>query len=174
MKTIETKTCLTLIGNISADSNNWWEFYQYSKQLINKLGFNANNVGVIGQSFKSGKILNLGKAEPKIKKAVNNTEKFSSLEVLALQENYKQAAFDYDVSSLMYMDLKPYHITISVRGKERLEKVGVDEIISTLKGFLEFSSGQLYELATSEDSIIYTLKGKSVDKFKGLKVIKEF
>lgn len=51
------KKCITLYGDINISSEELKELYNYSKQLIVDIGYIPNYIGVISNSFKSGKIV---------------------------------------------------------------------------------------------------------------------
>ncbi|MEN2773474.1 hypothetical protein ABCY62_00170 [Acetivibrio clariflavus] len=174
MKEDELKRCLTMYGEIKLTQDKWWELYEYVKNLIQELGLIPNYIGVQSKTFKSGKILTIYRNENKLKKALDSGDDLNSLEVMSLPQNFKQAAFDYDASILIYKDFEPHHITIAVRDKDRFNKLNIDKVVDKLKSYLKFTSGQIYELSISEDPLIYSIKGKPVSNVKGLNIIKEF
>jgi len=169
-----TKNCLTLYGNIDSDPKKWWDFYEYAKELIKRLGFSPNHFGIQSTTFNLDKVLDLDKVEQKLRKVIESGEEIRSLELMALPENFKLASFDYDVSVLRYKDFYPHHVTLVVRDKEKFKSLNLNDVIKELKKFAEFSSGQVYELSVSEDPLIFAIKGKPVTNFKGIRITYEF
>jgi hypothetical protein len=168
------KFCLTLYGEINLSSTEWWECYNLIKKIILSMNYKPNYIGIQSKSFKSGKILILDRSEDRLKKALDNGETLDSLDVLSLEPGFKQAAFDYNVSVLVYKDFKPHHITVTVKDGNKFENLCHDVIVEDLKEYIRFESGKIYQLSISEDPLIYVLKGKPDSNVKGLNVIKNF
>jgi len=166
------KSCITLYGGIEDASAKWWDWYEFSKSLTQKLGFSPNYVGASSKTFKSDKISTIQKAESKLKKAVEGGEKFQSLEVYALPDEFKQAAFDYNTYIVRYKGFQPHHITLAMP-QETFNSLKVDEIVQALKEYIDFVSGEIYEISVFESPFFYASKANPPSYFKSLKVIRE-
>jgi len=175
MKNEDLRTSITLYGKIEDDVMQWWEWFLFSKELTSKLGYIPNYVGITSKScFKSGKILELNRASKRLDKSVKENEEINSIDLYSLPEKFKQAAFDYFTSMVRYAGPHdPQHITISIPSKDfyHLED---ENTIERLKQFIIFSTGQIYELSSSESPIFYASRVNPPSYYKTLKLLREF
>lgn len=93
----EMTTSIVLYGEIDkCDTNRWIDFYNYSKKIAYELSFEPNYIGLIGEGFKSGKLLTTKRTEKRLLKSLANGSSLSSMALYSLPDEYKQAAFDYN------------------------------------------------------------------------------
>ena len=167
------KTSITLYGLIEENDTLWLEWYNYSKLLTSKLGYNPNYIGVRSESFKSGKVITVKRSESKLIKVLESGERPQSLDVYCLHDNFVQAVFDYYTSFSRIRDFGKHNVTITMP-QEKFYEINTDEIINELKKYIKFSHGEIYELDYTECPILYIYKGKPISKFMNFNLIKEF
>ena len=61
-------TSIVLYGSIEVREKRLWEAYQYFLKLNEELGYTSTHIGIIGDSFKSGKLTTIKRTEAKFKK----------------------------------------------------------------------------------------------------------
>jgi len=175
MKETDLRTSIALYGKIENEAIQWWEWFLFSKELTNKLGYTPNYVGITSKSsFKSGKILELNRATKRLDKSVKENEEICSIDLISLPEMFKQAAFDYFTSMVRYAGPHdPQQITITMPSKDfcHLED---DKIIEKLKQFIIFSTGQIYEMSALESPLFYASKANPPSYYKSLNILREF
>jgi hypothetical protein len=171
----DLRTSITLYGKIENNAIQWWEWFLFSKELTNRLGYTPNYVGVTSKScFKSGKILEINRASKRLDKSLKENEEISSIEIYSLPEKFKQAAFDHFTSMVRYAGPHdPQQITITVSSKD-FYYLEDEKIIEKLKHFIIFSTGQIYELSASESPFFYASRVNPPSYYKTLKLLREF
>lgn len=172
MKISNVNTSIVLYGEISSSSNEWLQWFEYSKDLAFRLGHPANHIGVKSKSFTSGKLLKLNRSEKKLVKALNEGEELEYLGLDSLPEEYKIAAFDYSLSISRNLKIDPPHILLTM-GSDDFKKIDSDKVILELKEFIDIEYGEIIELASSEIPQIYAVKGKPTSSFKELNILKK-
>lgn len=166
-------TSIVLYGDIDPnDSTKWLDFYGGTIELIKSLNLTPNYLGVTGHSFKSGKIATINRVEKKLIKALNNGEEVVSLAIYSLPDDYRIAAFDYNVYISRTRQLGNPHL-LATFSTDLFESLSQEKVISQLKQYIDFHSGQVFQLNNLESPQIYASKANSKSVFKSLKVIKE-
>jgi|GEM_PF-1050430 len=172
MPEITTKS-IVLYGNISQDANLWLNWYEYAVRQINETGFTSNYLGIIGNKFNSGKVQKLSRAEKKLKAELAQGCEISSLSIYSLPEDFKQAAFDYNIYFSRNLKFKNSHIILTF-ANEAFLKLDIQYIIDEAQKHIEMKSGQIFELSNFENPQIYASRVNSVSAFKTLKIIEEW
>jgi hypothetical protein len=166
-------TSIVLYGNFDASNSlSWRDFYNYTTGLIESLKLNPNYLGLTGQSFKTGKVSLLSKTHKKLFKALEDREELVSMAIYSLPEDFKTAAFDYNVYICRTKQSKHPHL-IATFSDVLFETLNHDEVIAQLKRFIHFESGQVFQLKNLESPQIYASKANSLTAFKSLKIIEE-
>ncbi|WP_163538047.1 hypothetical protein [Gracilibacillus sp. YIM 98692] len=147
----EMTTSIVLYGEMDKmDTNKWLKFYKYSKKLSSELSFEPNYIGLIGEDFKSGKVLTIKRTEKRLLKSLSNGSCLTSMELYSLPDDFKQAAFDYNfylARIVNEINHKPSKIILTVP-TEMYEIINTDSVISNLKEFIQFKEGEIFELST--------------------------
>lgn len=164
---------VALYGDIETNSNSWSEWYTYSIQMINSLGVIPNYIGISGESFNSGKVLQLKRAETRIKKAIIDGETISAMSIYSLPEDFVQAAFDYDICFGRKTIGVKSHILVTLR-QDLFSQLDVDKTINELKQHINFESGEVFEMLNTESPQFYAFKGNPCSVYKSLKIVKSF
>ena len=165
--------CLTLCGEVKPDISKWWEWYEYSLTLIRGIGLEPNYIGVISESFKSGKMTTIKKTEAKLKKVIDSGECLKYLGVMVLPSDFSIAAYDFSIHLERIGAYEPHNITLAIKNAEIFKTFVTDDLINELKNFIDFASGQIYEIADSESPENYIAEGMPNSGYKELKVIKK-
>jgi hypothetical protein len=166
-------TSITLYGEFDTrDSKMWLDYYFYCKDLIQSINFKPTHLGITGQSFKSGKIMNLDSSEKKLFKSLEKGEELVSLAVYSLPEDYSIAAFDYDIYMCRTKQLGDPYIIMTFRN-DIFDEINVEDVIKELKKYINFNSGQIFQMSNLESPQIYASKANSPSTFKSLKIIRE-
>jgi hypothetical protein len=168
----DLRISIVLYGGIETSPLKWWEWYLYTKGLNEKLGRNPHHVSLSGDSFPPGSMLTFSGAEKKLKKAVEAGEHFKYLSLYSMPEQSMKAGFDHITYMLRTCFSEPCRILITLLPEDYL-KLNVDEVVDELKNFIQFSSGQIFEMSISEFPFGYVTKSKPASQYKTLKIIKE-
>ncbi|MGC4378614.1 hypothetical protein WD019_17080 [Fictibacillus sp. Mic-4] len=170
----KSTTSIVLYGDIdSSDSITWLEFYNYSLEFAESIGFTPNYLGISGESFKSGKISTIKRTQKRLLTSLEQNESISSISIYSLPENFEVAAFDYNVYICRTNRLQYPHIIITLQS-EIFEKIDHKVLVDKLKQFIAFKSGQIFKLSNLESPQIYASKANSLETFKTLEVISDF
>ena len=166
-------TSIVLYGDFdSSNSLLWRDFYNYTTGLLESLNVRPNYLGLTGQSFKTGKVSLLNKTHKKLFKALENGEDIVSMAIYSLPEDFKTAAFDYNVYVCRTKQSKHPHL-IATFSDDLFETLKYDDVISQLKSFIDFKSGQVFQLKNLESPQIYASRANSLSAFKSLNIFKE-
>jgi hypothetical protein len=166
-------TSIVLYGGIdTVDSSVWLGFYHYAVGLIEGLNLNPNYLGITGKSFKSGKITTLNRTQKKLIKSLDEGEGIESLEIYSLPDDFTTAAFDYEVYICRTSQLDPPHL-ITTFSNHLFDLLDHGAVISKLKEFINFESGQVFELKSLESPQIYASRANSPAAFKSLTIIRD-
>lgn len=84
----EINTSITMYGKVEDSPEKWWKWYEYSKCLTERLGYNPNYIGIRSDTFKSGMVLTIQRVENRLRKAIENRELIKHLSVYSLPENF--------------------------------------------------------------------------------------
>lgn len=163
---------IVLYGNTSSKTSDWLKWYEYAINQINGLGFEPNYIGITGKSFNSGKIAPLNQVDKKLRKSFEDGEIIVSIAVYSLPDDFKQAAFDYNVYLSRTTQGKYPHIVLTISGNAH-SKFDTNNIIKMLKEHIEFTSGQMFEMSNYESPQFYAAKVNPPDLYKTLKVTQE-
>lgn len=170
-------TSIVLYGEIDKlDTNKWLKFYNYSKKLCTEMSFEPNYIGLIGEEFKTGKVLTIRRTEKRLLKSITNGNSLTSMSLYSLPDEFTQAAFDYNFyisRNLNEHNQKPSKIILTLP-TEIYEKINTDCVISNLKDFIQFKEGEIFDLSRFETPMIYASKVNDINSFESLKIISIF
>ncbi|WP_054950182.1 hypothetical protein [Numidum massiliense] len=167
-------TSIVLYGEIEpSDTQSWLNFYNYCIDLAASINFPPNYLGISGESFRSGKILTINRAEKRLLKSLERKEEINSLEIYSLPEDFTTAAFDYNVYICRESDDDPTYLMLTFPS-ESFDKVYTPELLSQLKNFVDFQGGQVFKMSNLESPLFYASKANPPSVFKTLEVIREF
>lgn len=163
-------TSIVLYGSIKVRAMEMWNCYQYFLKLNEKLGYTSTHIGVIGDSFKSGKLTHIKRTEAKLKKACENGESIETVSVYALPQEFTQAAFDYFTFMSINKSFYNQFIIVTV-ASEDFSKFNKVNLIDDLGNFIERKECEVFELSVLESPLIYSSKINQPTDFKSLKII---
>lgn len=175
VKDDKNKVTVTLYGDILDEPEQWWKwFLLLSKFSVDNLSLPLNHMAVTSnKSFKSGKINLIEKVENKFKKAVEESEIISSIELYSLPSEFKQAAFDHNTFMVRYKGRRASHITYTF-SKSDFEQININQLIEISKPFIGFSHGEIFEMSVLESPIFYASKANPASSFKTLNILEVF
>ncbi|WP_416144582.1 hypothetical protein [Planococcus koreensis] len=168
----KVKTSLLLYGTVNPKKENILSWYQFVYDMSEKLGFPFTHLGIKGDSFKSEKLLTIKRAENRFKKSLERGESIKSLELYSLPEDFTQAIFDYD--TLWILDIEndePF--LLMILPKESFNEVNLVETINHLKRYIQFSDGEIFEMAVDDCPAFYAYKMNEPADYKSLKILKK-
>jgi hypothetical protein len=170
---IKLKTSIVLYGQINAEGSNLWEWFQYTLDLNSTLGFKPTHIGIIGESFKSGKITTIPRVQKKLQKALLNNERIDSLSTYSLPEDFHQAAFDYQTEMCLVQRHDNPFVIITIPS-EIFRIANSEKIISQLSCFINSNEGEIFELSVYESPLLYANKANEVSEFQSLNILSRF
>jgi len=147
---------VSLYGSINDNKEIWMKWYKSCKDYIEGLGLKANYFSIESATMKTGKVMTMNKSEKKMSKSIEQGDKINWLSIYSLPDNFKQAAFDYDV----YMTRGRGHVCFSA-SKDIYKRIVENDFINLFKQFIEFESGEVFEMAREESSIFYMFRANS-------------
>lgn len=109
----DIKISLILYGDIKNKNDLWNEWYDFSKKFLGELSLKPNFCEVIGNEFKSGKLLKENRCEKRVKKSLSKGETISLIGFDVLPDNFT-SAFDYIVFIKMGIKKDIQYIMISL------------------------------------------------------------
>ncbi|MBU7315284.1 hypothetical protein [Paenibacillus oleatilyticus] len=165
-------TSIVLYGSIEDRENDIWDWYQYSLKLNEGLGYPSTHLGIIGDSFKSGKLSTMKRTERNLKKALENGESIETVSIYSLPEGFTQAAFDFNTFISMNRRLNQF-IIVSVPSVD-FSKFDKREMIRDLGHFITCREAEVFELSILESPLIYASKVNQESDFKSLKKIDKY
>ncbi|MDO3676857.1 hypothetical protein [Paenibacillus ehimensis] len=163
---------IVLYGFIDAQEKDIWDWYQYSLRLNEGLGYASTHLGIIGNSFKSGKLTTTKRTEAKLKKALENGESIETVSIYSLPEGFTQAAFDFNTFFSMNRSLNQF-IIVSVSSVD-FSKFDKRDMIRDLGRFITCRKVEVFELSILESPLIYASKINQESDFKSLKKIDKY
>ncbi|MFC4323230.1 hypothetical protein [Litchfieldia salsa] len=173
----EMTTSIVLYGEIDEfDTDKWIDFYNISKDLSKKLSFEPNYIGLDGEEFKSGKVLTVKRTEKRLLKSLANRKSLLSMSLYSLPEDFTQAAFDYN----LYLgrdkneDSHNQSKIILTIPTEVYRELNTPNIIATLKEFIQFKEGEIFELSRYETPLLYASRLNEIEYFETLKILSTF
>lgn len=173
MSKVKTTISIVLYGSIDCNQSSWLEWSRYSKEKLKEIYKVPNYVGIIGEGFKSGKLLQLNRIQSRINKSLEEGGQISSMGFYVLPDNFTQAIFDFEAFIGRTNIGKENNILFTVN-KNIAESLNIEVTIEELKNYISFKSGEVFELLNVESPHIYASKGNDVTAFKSLNVIKRF
>ncbi|TQR30405.1 hypothetical protein [Brevibacillus brevis] len=166
-------TSIVLYGLIRAKEQEIWEWYQYFLKFNEKLGYPSTHLGIIGDSFKSGKLTTIKRTEAKLSKVLENGENIKTISIYSLPEEFTQAAFDYNTFICMNQSFNHPFVIVSVPSADFIN-VNMQELIADLQRFIICTEGKVFELSALESPLIYASKVNDDSDFSSLKIIEKF
>lgn len=170
---VRIMTSIVLYGQIdSHNSQDWAEWYRFSTELAEQLGFPVNYLAVSGGSFKSGKVLTRKRAEKRLLDELKKEQEILSIGLYSLPDDFQTAVFDYKFNLLRVCDAKEPYILLIV-DREVFQSKSLIACIEKLKKFINFNNGQIFEMDNLEVPQLYAEKVNSPSAFKTLNITKE-
>jgi len=172
MSEFMTRT-VVLYGTIKKDgSKEWLEFYRATKSMLTEFGLEANYLGVVGDSFTSGKVTTLKRTEKKLINSLKNNESLTSLSLYTLPSDFEIAAFDYQAYIGRKVEGNHGYI-IATFIKDSIDSSHMENLVQELKKYIDFMSGEVFDMLNVESPQIYVSKVNDESSFKSLRIIKK-
>jgi hypothetical protein len=166
-------TSIVLYGSIMTQELKIWDWYQYILKLNEELGYPSTHIGIIGDSFKSGKLTTIKRTEAKLKKACTNGDKIDTVSIYALPQEFTQAAFDFNTYMCIGKNLNNQFIIVTVTSVD-FRKINKIDLIKDLGEFIRCREGEVFELSVLESPLIYASNVNQESDFRSLKIIEKF
>lgn len=166
-------TSIVLYGSIKAQELEIWDGYQYFLKLNEVLGYPSTHIGIIGDSFKSGKLTTIKRTEAKLKKACENGENIETVSIYALPQDFTQAAFDFNTFICINTSLNNQFIIVTVPSVN-FSKVNKSDLIKDLGKFIICREYEVFKLSVLESPLIYASKVNQESGFRSLEIIDKF
>jgi hypothetical protein len=172
MNKSQTKTIITMYGDIDFHSKNRWEqWLLFSADFISGNGFSPTHIGIISEKeFKSGKIIDYKKAQNRIKKTIEN-ETIKSMELYSLPENFKQALFDYNILTIKEETINFHNLISIIVPNDIFKRNDKALLIKKMKKHIALKEGEIFEISYPENPIMYIGKMNGADYYKTLNII---
>lgn len=146
----------------------WLEWYHDIGIIFQELGYQKTHLDIQSESYTNKKIVSVVRKEKQILPILQNG-KVTSMSCFSLPKNYKSASFDYEI--LAVRQSKYMSIIMNVNDFERVD---VNCQISRLIQYIDFQSGEIYQMNRSEMPLIYAAKANPINAFQTLKILSKF
>lgn len=144
------------------------EIYNKAKQLFETTGYDHNYFAYISSNFKSGKVIHI-KNEKRLKKEIEeNYENVKVIELYSLIDDFKQAAFDYNV----YMRISRENMMFTIN-KSDYSKDLYSAFVSLFKNVYHAGNIEVFELDKREWPLTYVCKDNDIEYYKTLVVLEK-
>lgn len=148
----------------------WLKWYQDTKKIVELVGYKITHLGIDSENFDSGKIRTFIKNENKIINEIKNENKINSISVISLPEDYKTAAFDYDIT----IGMDKINIIASMKKEIFLNnEVNEKKLIDYISKYGEKGTGEIFEMGGEEFPLGYAAGFNEESFYKTLKIIKK-
>ncbi|HEY9061485.1 MAG TPA: hypothetical protein VIO64_13405 [Pseudobacteroides sp.] len=164
---------IVLYGSVSDNIGSWKNWYEYSKKQIQDLNFEPNYIGISGTNFKSSKINTLRRIEKKLIEAFDNSEILSSLELYSMPDEFKQAAFDYNIYMIRTANLRCQRVFITLN-RDIIQAININSVVESLKKHIDYTNGEVFEMTNFDNPQFYAAKMNEPSDYKSLKIIETF
>lgn len=136
---------------------------------------NVEYISIKGDGFNNNNVVKYVNIEQKLSLAINNQKSFESISVYSLHENFKQAAFDYDIYISRLRGKRASYVLVTISNEIVLkERVDLADLKENISKFVTKVKGIIFEMDINEFPPKYIMgKGKDTN-FKTLKVFEEF
>lgn len=167
-------TSVLIKGRIDKfDNQGWLRWYQYISKLCDEIGIEMNYLGLIGSSFKSGKVLQRKRSEKRFSREIENGAEFRSVACYSLPDNFETAAFDYKIYIGRSCMFEVPRVLLTMESCD-FNKLDSDLLVKSLSEHIEYEKGEIFEMSHLESPQIYAVGSNSISSFKTLKVLAEF
>ena len=173
----EMTTSIVLYGNIDEfDTDKWSDFYNIAKYLSKTLSVQANYIGIEGEEFKSSKLLTIKRTEKRLLKSLTNGNSLLSMALYSLPDGFTQAAFDYNfyLGRDKNEDSHNQSKILLTIPTEVYSEINTPSIICTLKEFIQFKEGEIFELSRYETPLFYASRVNEIEDYETLKILSTF
>lgn len=157
---------ITLSGLIPRDNDNWINWYEDSKNIVNFLGYSVTHIGIESTSLHSGKVLSIKRSEKKVLKSIQNGDKIEYISLYSLPDEYSSASFDYNV----LLARECGYLTIIIN-KSDYDDEKKRCILNILKKYFDSASYEVYEMDRKECPLLYASKDNPASFFETLNII---
>jgi hypothetical protein len=168
-------TSIVVYGEIDDTSEIWQKWVNFCTELAQKTTNNIEYVGVKGDGFNNSDVVRYDNIKQKLSHAITNQKSFESISMYSLPENFRQAAFDYDIYISRVRGKRASYVLTTISNEIILkEKVNLVDLKEHISKFVNKEKGIIFEMDINEFPPKYIMgKGKDTN-FRTLKVFEEF
>lgn len=147
----------------------WLDWYDDVGGIFEQLGYKRTHIAIDCKSYANKKIVSVGRKEKTIIDILQSGESPKSISCFSLSKDYKVAMFDYNVMAVR----QSKYLSI-IMNRSDLERIDAENIISTFKQYIEFKSGEVYQMNREEVPLMYAANAKTIKPFESLIILKRF
>lgn len=168
-------TSIVVYGEIDDTAGLWKKWAIFCTELTQKSTANVEYISIKGDGFNNSNVVKYDNIEQKLSLAISNQKNFESISMYSLPENFKQAAFDYDIYISRVRGKRASYVQVTISNEVILnEKVNLIDLKEQISKFVNKEKGIIFEMDINEFPPKYIMgKGKDTN-FKTLKVFEEF
>ena len=129
----------------------WADLYNDVKDLFKALGYEVSHLGIVSDSFNSGKVVTVNRKEKEVIKKLIDGERPLSFTWLSIPKSYKNATSDCD---LMCCIRGGAFFSLEIKSEDNssyVEKL----IISFVQKHFSCDSGEAFTVDRKESSLVY-------------------
>jgi len=159
---------ITVWGNKSKED--WINWYNDIKELSVDMGYSISHLGIISETYDTGKVVTVKRKEKSILSLFLNGEIPSSLSCYSLPDGFKIAAFDYDFLAVRNCDF------ISIILKEfDYNEINEKRIIDVIDKYIIPQNGEVYSTDSTEVPLIYATQkcNEGLESYRFIKNLNE-
>ena len=155
---------ISLWGRTKSDM--WEAWYDEAKSFGRAIGADITHIGVTGTGYASSKIMTVKRKEKEVIDRIRRGEEILGISLYSLPNDYKIAAFDYDLS---------FWITnafIAVSMNEKYYDSDIEErFLSKMVKYIDLESGEVFSTSDDESPYIYSAT-RDIDNLNTYEFIK--
>lgn len=159
---------ITLYGD-GLKKQKWIEWYDYTSSVFKKLEYERTHLAIKSEEYNTEKVVTVRRKEKQVLQLLKDGTLPESLTLFSLPKDYRSASFDYNILAVRNKEYISF-----IFNSQDFEKIEVNNLVWNMKQYIEFESGEIYQMDRSEMPLIYAAKANSVNSFKSLTVLKEF
>lgn len=166
---METCTVSITLWGDGLVKGNWLNFYNDIGIIFQKMGYKRTHIAIDCKTYMNKKIVTTNRKEKEIINILQSGDIPKSISCYSLSKDYKVAMFDYDVMAVRQSE----YISV-VLNRNDLVKIDIDNTIFILKHYIEFKSGEVYQMDREEMPLMYAARAKTINPFKSLVILEKF
>jgi len=145
----------------------WYEWYKDMTSIMEKTGHLQTHIGIKSKSYMSGKILSVNRKGKEIVSRLSEGEIPENMSCYSLPKDFRTATFDANCACARDKSFVFFEIN-------EIDYCNVNEqlIISLMKKYIAFETGEIYRGMSTDCPMIYTLTNRK-QRFISYELIKK-